>query len=167
MRAFSSLTFTLTAMALVAATVGLSACTSETEPESEVKTCRELGAELRQKVGGDNPAYQVLSPNGGETYTTGDSLKIKVIGADDEKDALIHIRFIDEAGTTRLALWPGQTEGLNLQETCELGTVLPDSVLVGSTKVRLVSNQVTIRVSNYTTSSFRDESDNPFTIKAP
>jgi hypothetical protein len=143
---------------------GLSACSSEPEPE---KTCRELGAELRSTIGGENPAYRVMSPNGGETFTTGDTLKIKVIAADDEKDAQIEIRFVDQAGTIRLALWPGQTQSLNLHEQCEFSTVIPDSILAGSAKVRLISDKVKIRVSNYSTSSFRDESDTTFTIKAP
>lgn len=165
MRIFPRPNFTLKALALLAM-VSISACTSETEPEPE-KTCRELGAELRQKVGGDNSAYQVLSPNGGEIYTTGDTLKIKVIGADDESDAQINIRFVDAAGTARQAIWPGLSGSVNLQDKCEYSTVLPDSIMAGSTKVRLVSSQVTIRVNNYNTPTFRDDSDSPFTIKAP
>jgi hypothetical protein len=154
-------------LAAMAALSGLSACSSaSTEPVVE-KTCRELGAELRSTVGGENPAYKVLSPNSVETFTTGQTLKIKVIAADDADDALIHIRFVDQAGTTHLALWPGQTEGLNLQESCEHSLILPDSIAVGSIKVRLISDKVKIRVSNYSTSSFRDESDTTFTIKAP
>lgn len=44
----------------------------------KTKTCREWGSELRNKVGGVEPAYQVLSPNGGEVFTTGQLLKIRV-----------------------------------------------------------------------------------------
>jgi hypothetical protein len=146
------------------ALIGFSACSSE--PEAE-KSCRELGAELRKKVGGLDPAYQVLSPNGGETYTTGQTLKIKVIAADDEQDAQISIRFIDETNTVRVALWPDQTESLNLQDQCEFSTTLTDSILVGTTKFRLLSDKVKIRVNHYNLPGFRDDSDTTFTIKAP
>jgi hypothetical protein len=145
---------------------GIVACGSDSTGPDSSKTCRELGAELRAANSGSDPVYKDLSPNGGESFKVGDTLKIKVIAANGESDALIRLRVEDNQGGPETAVWPGQTEGFNLQDSCEFSLVLPDTLSAGSRRVNLISSKVKIQVENYQSSLIFDRSDDYFSIQA-
>ncbi len=147
--------------------IGIVACGSESTGPEATKTCRELGVELRSANPGTDPVYKVVSPNGGETFKVGETLKIKVIAANDASDALIKLRVEDNQGGPESVVWPGQIKGFNLQDSCEFSLTLPDSISAGSRKVNLVSSKVKVQVENYQSgTSFNDRSDDFFSIQA-
>jgi hypothetical protein len=158
---------TFSALALFS--VNLMGCGEDNPTTPVEKTCSELGSDLRTSKGGTNPAFQVISPNGGEVFTVGQTLNVKVASADNKKDGMLHLMVENDAGVTTALAWPSFTASVNFQETCTYSMVLPDSILGPSLgkKVSLVSTKIKIRAGQYNhESQFNDLSDEYFTIKA-
>jgi hypothetical protein len=132
-----------------------------------IKSCQEYGMELRETnlANALDPIYQILKPNGGESYKVGDTLQVIAIAGNNEPDAILDFRIEDETGKTASVLWPTQTRSFRLQDSCIYTMVLPESLSVGGRRYSLVSSRVKMRVSNYNTpSQIFDMSDDYFRI---
>lgn len=160
-------------LAMFVLSCGLFACSDDndgaTGPVQNEKTCAELGSELdKSKASGVAKAFKVIKPNGGESFKVGDSLKIRVISSENEKNALIKIRVVTPDGIQSVT-WPGQTESRNLHSACDFAIVIPDSLTaaVGGKRFSVISSDVKIRVEDYQQGSlYFDLSDAPFGIMA-
>jgi hypothetical protein len=149
----------LMALALLVLSCGPSDTVQPTE-----KTCPELGDSLAAAVGGSTAAYRVVSPNGGETYRVGDSLRIRAVGNINAANASLYLQI-----GSRLVRPPGLTGNLNVYGDCDMAFVIPDSlqtVFAPVAMISLVSDSVKIRVESYSDNTRRDLSDGNFQIQA-
>ena len=147
---------------LLAALLTLSCTKSPTA--STAKTCSELGDSLIAAAGISVPAYKVISPNGGEVYHVGDTLRIRTAGNKNESNASLYLQI-----GTKVFRPTGLTGNLNVYSNCDMAFAIPESLMTAYAPVAmtsLISDSVKVRVESYSNNIYRDLSDNYFQIKA-
>jgi hypothetical protein len=149
---------------LLLTTALLVSCESKKPNEVTEKTCSELGDSLASANGASPASYRVISPNGGETFRVGDSLRIRAAGNINAANASLYLQI-----GTRLVRPPGLTGNLNVYSNCDMVFVIPDSlqtVYAPVAMISLVSDSVKIRVESYSENIRNDLSDGHFRIQA-
>lgn len=124
--------------------------------------------ELSSRYFGDSALdghYRVVSPNGGESYKIGDSLKVRVTSGRSDSEAVVYLA-ITRNGTLTTVILPGSPSGnIDPRSRCTLSFQVPDSVRSASgKKVPLVSDSVRIRIAKYNFETISDYSDGYFKV---
>lgn len=149
---------------LLCAPLALLHCGEET---AGPKSCEEIGDEAtRSAPNQDEPAFKVISPDGGEHYKVGDSITVRLAANSKGTSAMAYLVVKNPAGTRRLRL-PGTsaTNSMNPRTACEVSFRIPGTITEGGTAHSLVSDSVKVRVAAYNLESlFFDESDASFSI---
>ena len=142
----------------------LVSCDKSGPTQTTEKTCSELSASLIATAGTSTSAYQIISPNGGETFYVGDTLHVRATGNMDAANASGYLQI----GSKLFRIPPNATSNLNVYSNCDMAFAIPDSLpsAIGTpTMISLVSDSVKVLVENYTDNTHRDLSDNYFSIK--
>jgi hypothetical protein len=131
------------------------------------KSCEDIGDEAtRSAPNQDEPAFKVISPNGGEHWKVGDSVTVRLGANSKGTSALAYLVVKGPAGTRRLRL-PGTsaTNDINPRTTCEVSFRIPATLTEGGIAYSLVSDTVKVRLAAYNLETlYFDESDAPFSI---
>jgi hypothetical protein len=125
-------------------------------------------AELSSRYFGDSASdghYRVVSPNGGESYKVGDSLKVRVTSGASDSEAVVYLA-LTRNGTLTTVILPGSPAGnIDPRSRCTLSFLVPDSIRGASgKKVPLVSDSVRIRIAKYNFETISDYSDGYFKV---
>jgi hypothetical protein len=133
------------------------------------QSCSDIGDDAtRSAANPSEPAFKVIFPNGGETFTVGDSITVRVGSNAAGNSALVYLVVKTPALTKRLRM-PGTPSGssLNPRTTCEISFRIPASITeTDGTAYSLVSDDVKVRIAAYNSESlFNDESDASFIIR--
>lgn len=129
--------------------------------------CADLSAAtFRDSTGNDH--YKVISPNGGESFRVGDTMKVIVTsGVNDNEGLLELILFRD--GRSRALAMPGlPRNAIDPRKDCVWRFQVPDSLGSAGGMVSLVSDSVKVRLAKYSqVGSVSDFSDGFFSILPP
>lgn len=97
-----------------------------------------------------DPRYQVITPNGGETYKVGDTMRVVITGAGDVAESGVRIFRISLAGSDFGPLPGLPSASIDPRKQCEFSFVVPESLASGSGgKFSLVSDSLRISVYHY------------------
>jgi hypothetical protein len=132
-------------------------------------SCADLGDDAtRSAANQGEPSFKVIYPDGGETFTVGDSITVRVGSNAAGNSALVYLVVKTPALTKRLRM-PGTPSGssLNPRTTCEISFRIPTGITeTDGTVYSLVSDDVKVRIAAYNSESlFNDESDASFIIR--
>ena len=126
-------------------------------------TCPELTSRYFQDSA-DQGHYRVVSPNGGESYHTGDSLIVTLASGVEDGEALVQLD-VRVGGVFKRGVLPGfANKAVDTRTRCHLGFRIPDSLTVGSGRIPLLADSVRVRIAWYNHEDFQDFSDGYFRI---
>lgn len=132
-------------------------------PDPAQSSCSDLTARYF-KDSSDQGLYRVVSPNGGESFHTGDSLVVTLASGKNDGEALVQLE-VRTGGVSRRGSLPGfANKAVDTRVNCHLGFRIPDSLTVSSGRIALVADSVRIRVAWYPHEEFQDFSDGYFRI---
>ncbi len=118
----------------------------------------------RDTLSTQGPYYEIREPNGGETYSVGDTLTVRCYTSD---TARVNFELLLQGGLYSTPIPPGVKGSYTIyQQQMEFSFVIPDSFSVESgASVSAVSSCCYIRVSDYTNPGVLfDVSDSCFTV---
>ena len=149
--------------ALLTALMAASCMTGNSDPGKEA-SCAELGSKYFLDSS-DQGHYRIVSPNGGESFKVGDTVKVVVASGVSDSEALIQLA-VTVKGSLRIVALPGlANHSINTRTQCRMDFVIPDSVESGfGSRFSLVSDSVRIRIAWYNHDTYRDYSDGYFRI---
>ena len=148
--------------------LSLSSCDSGTDaPGDAAMSCPDLGAKYFGKPA-DDGHYQVIAPNGGETFHVGDSLQVLAASGQNDSEAVLELAVFRGGKSTFVALPGTPRSSIDLRAKCHWDFVIPDSAGTTGRRVSLVSDSLKIRVARYGQEGFvYDYSDAFFSILPP
>jgi hypothetical protein len=117
----------------------------------------------------DVPTYKVITPNGGETFKVGGTMRVLVTGAGAVGTSNIRFYRISRAGSDYADL-PGlpPSASFDPRKECEFTFTIPESLSAGSgagTKFSLVSDSLRISILHYSLGAdYFDYSDSLFRV---
>jgi hypothetical protein len=98
------------------------------------------------------PMYQVISPNGGETFKVGGTMRVVVTGGANVATSVVEIWRFSHAGN-QFAKLPGSPgTSFDPRKDCQFTFTVPESLASGAGsggKFSLVSDSLKIRVAHY------------------
>jgi hypothetical protein len=151
------------AAAAALAAVSCDSGTSAAPGDGEL-SCADLSSRYFKDSTGDG-FYKVVSPNGGETYHVGDSLKVRVTSGENDSEAIIELAVFREGKSTFIPLPGTPRTRIDTRNLCDWGFPIPDSLSSGGKKTALVSDSLKVRVTKYGQGEFiYDYSDAFFRI---
>jgi hypothetical protein len=113
------------------------------------------------------PRFKVIAPDGGETFKTGEEMRVIVSGADYTSALVDLVVFGTAGGSARVPGFPPR-EAIDPRERCEFRFAVPESVTTTSGRtISLVSDSVKVRISDYTLPDVFDYSDGFFAVTSP
>lgn len=136
-------------------------------PEGETDRdpdCADLSAAtFRDSTGDDH--YKVISPNGGEVFRVGDTMKVIVTSGANDSEGLLEIILFREGRSRALAMPGLPRNAIDPRKDCTWRFSIPDSLSSTGGRVSLVSDSVKIRLAKYSqVGSVADFSDGFFSI---
>jgi hypothetical protein len=145
--------------------LSLSSCDSGTEaPGDAALSCPELGAKHFGSPT-DDGHYQVIAPNGGESFRIGDSLRVIAAGGIHDSEAVLELAVFRGGKSTFVAVPGTPRSSIDLRSRCHWDFLIPDSAGTVGRRVSLVSDSLKIRVARYGQEGFvYDYSDAFFNI---
>lgn len=154
---------------LLASLLAMAGCGRDSAGPAGEESCEELGDKATASAPDQTvPVYKVVSPNGGESFKVGDSLKVRLAANSSGSSAQAFL-LITKDGVTRRVRLPGtpgnrsfspREEGL-----CRVGFLIPDSLEDFGKKYGLVSDSVMVRLEDYLQgNTYADNSDGVFRI---
>jgi hypothetical protein len=153
------------ALLLLCATAMVLRCgeAGSTGPQS----CEEIGDQATASAANqDEPAFKIISPNGGEVYAVGDSITVR-LGANARGTSALVYLVVKSGGRTKRLRMPGTPDSrdLNPRTSCEVSFRIPPAIRESGLENSLVSDEVKVRVGAYNNETlFFDESDGFFRI---
>jgi hypothetical protein len=143
----------------------LASCDSGADaPDDAALSCPELGAKHFGKPV-DDGHYQVISPNGGEAFRIGDSLRVLAASGQNDSEAVLELAVFRDGKSTFVAVPGTPRSSIDLRAKCHWNFLIPDSAGASGRKVSLVSDSLKIRVARYGQEGFvYDYSDAFFSI---
>lgn len=146
------------------ATLCLVHCGKEaaTNPEG----CAERGDRVTAGASEAEPAFKVVSPDGGESFKVGDSITVRLGANSKGTSALAYLIIRTPVSVVRLRL-PGTpaTRDMNPRTDCDVSFRIPATIVESGAAISLVSSEVKIRVAAYNSETlYNDESDGFFSI---
>ncbi|MDQ3002955.1 MAG: hypothetical protein M3Y08_17045 [Fibrobacterota bacterium] len=162
-KALASLTAVAASAILALTAVSCESGSTGLAPDGQL-TCPELSSKYFRDSTGDGH-YRVVSPNGGESFKVGDSLKVRVTSGGNDSEAVVYLA-ITRNGTLTTVILPGSPSGnIDPRNRCTLAFLVPDSVRgTSGKKVPLVSDSVRIRIAKYNFETISDYSDGYFRV---
>jgi hypothetical protein len=148
----------------VFAALAAASCMGDDEAEPAAANCPDLSAKYFRDSVGDG-FYRVLSPNGGETFRVGDSMRVQVTSGVLDSEAVLYLA-VTRNGLTSSMILPGTPQGnVDPRNHCSWSFLIPDSLrLASGKKIPSVSDSVRIRIAKYNFESISDYSDGYFRI---
>jgi hypothetical protein len=152
------------ALSLLAALSAVSCMSDDGGSEPSAANCPDLSSKYFRDSIGDG-FYRVLSPNGGETFKVGDSLRVQVTSGALDSEAVIYLA-VTRNGLTSSMILPGTPQGnVDPRNHCSWSFLIPDSLrLISGKKIPSASDSVRVRIAKYNFESISDYSDGYFRI---
>ncbi|MDB5104786.1 MAG: hypothetical protein JWP91_2475 [Fibrobacteres bacterium] len=155
----------LLSLAAITALVLAAACDPGAGPKGDGPVgCADLSSRNFGDSTGDGH-YRVVSPNGGETFKVGDSLRILFTSGAQDSEAVVYLSITRNGSTSSVAVPGSPSSNIDPRTRCSMTFLVPDSIRAASgRKIPMASDSVRIRIAKYNFETISDYSDGFFRI---